>query len=222
MSLVQIPFKSVIKTGHCAKIMVAFFQIPQFENSPVYIHHLIVDRGLSKGLMITDLKIGRTSQLRTTGCLPAYYFEHHSECGLHLDPVLPGNQATIEVQNIADEDLLFGGTILADVEKPKGEKVVLGGFGLTKFNQAPSLKVHVQNMDNMMPVRIIIPSDVIQNLNIKVKLKETPVEIQIKGDVITLINAPVMRPGDWVSVELQQLKPQVDQNFTGVLVSKLL
>jgi hypothetical protein len=132
---------------------------------------LIIPREIAKDFLVTDIIIGKNSQLISVGCLPAMMFSseafHVPLCG--FDTVVVGTTMTISIVNQSEESRIFKATILGSKIKRDptlNRKTRFLGLGNTLVKPHWNASVNIQPQLDFQPQRLIVPSTIHDNFKI--------------------------------------------------------
>jgi hypothetical protein len=119
---------------------------------------LEVDPGVAPHLVVTDLRVGRNSQLAACGCVPASLFALCPPVDLRCDKIPGGQRFSLRVTSAGLEGVEFRGRLLATSSPdsvPRNTWVV--GFGYTKVEAGQTVEVVARPMVDVCLKRLHVP-----------------------------------------------------------------
>lgn len=151
-----------------------YFSTPA-ELGPFRPRRIVVPHDVSPHFLVTDVKVGRNSQLISTACVPASLFDETlPPTDLHLDLLPTDAFFTVSVTNTTPEDREFklrveGSHDPAKISPDGG--VTLIGFGHTIVEQDPRYKnrelvLRIQPQIAFTPRRLHVPEYVLRNFRL--------------------------------------------------------
>lgn len=132
---------------------------------------------MARHFLVTDIKIGKNSQLVSTGCLPASLFDESmskrinlEDIGLSIEHLVPNSTRDtfrISVTNASNNSQ----TITIDIygryigDRPHNIEFKYAlGLGSTLITHNGSANIHVQPQRNFIPSHLFVPSHVLDGI----------------------------------------------------------
>lgn len=216
------------------------------EKGPFQILNMVVDAEVARDFLVTDVKVGKNSQLVSTGAIHASYFAQRGEReDLMFNVLQRGGMMTIDVQNASEEPRTFAATLRGILEPkgegrwarpvrlPKGRYAV--GFGSTLVRSRTGAKVYVQPQVELAPDCLIVPPETLESFKIvdlRVVGKSVVCprlglgqEVGPRGEVDVDrpgefdFAASSTKVGDWVTVEVLN-ETDVDRFFRATVTGR--
>ena len=86
---------------------------------------LIIPSDLAEWFLVTDIKVGRESQLNSTACIPGMAFSETSfSIKLKGDIACPGQSITVSVTNQSGEARNFQGVLIGHIEPNQPSRTI--------------------------------------------------------------------------------------------------
>jgi hypothetical protein len=201
------------------------------EKGPFRILNMVVDERTGRDFYVTDIKVGRNSQLVSVGAIHASYFAQVGEREDLMFDVLPrGAEAQIDVQNASDEPRVFEAVLRGILDPsgglPGGRYAV--GFGSTLVRARTVAKIRVQPQVEFLPDLLVVPPETLESFKVvdlrvvgksvecprlglgQVAECRGPADDDLPG--VFSFSASRTRIGDWIAVEVAN-ETDVDRFF---------
>lgn len=131
---------------------------------PTWFH---IPENVARHLLITDIKVGRNSQLISTTCLPASIFSSNRTEKLHTETLLPNRMyITLSITNTSSEAVDFSGEVIGN-EPPNNREDELYVLGLGHILVKENLALSVQSQVPMSPALLYVPETIIEEVEIE-------------------------------------------------------
>ena len=206
-----------------------------FEEGPFEVKGIGIPEEIADAFLVTDIKVGKSSQLVSSPCLPASFFAR-SRPPLAFDLVPRGGALYLTVTNVWKGDMPFSFSARGKARKdekliPGASRRVLLGLGSTLVPAQGRATVRVQTQLPFKPDMLAVP----RNLEGFLKVEDLrvvgasvfddlePVKEEDGRAVATEWNFPSrrMRAGDWLVVEVKS-RSVSDWFFGGTVVGTIV
>jgi len=119
---------------------------------------LEVDPDVGPSLMVSDLRVGKNSQLASCKCLPASLFTLSPPVALRCDKIPPGLHFSVHLTCVGLDGVEFRGSLLAaDPATPVPGETMVVGFGYTEVGAGQTVEVVTHPMVNFRVERLHVP-----------------------------------------------------------------
>ncbi len=120
--------------------------------------------GDTDDVVVTDIKVGRNSQIYSTGVVPASFFTKFAhQLDLRFDPVGRSNVISISFQNVGSKSVVLKVLVVCG-QQPSPAPLVVLGLGLTKLTD--SLRLCIEPMMPIMPELLYVPGGLLEEIEI--------------------------------------------------------
>ena len=206
------------------------------EKGPFRITSIAVPELVSRDCLIADLKIGRNSQLISSGAIHAFAFDEKlPPQGMYCDIMMRGMVTTLSVCNLnADEPLDFQATLKGKlIDDAKGNlwhaspptRRTLLGLGAVHVTPGGKARITLQAQVVFKPDHLIMHplfSKKLQLTSLRVVGREAAVsQDDLRSTGLAFFDAPIMQIGDWLCIEVSNLI-DVSQLLCGAIGGTLI
>jgi len=199
------------------------------EKGPFLLRTVVVTEG-AEDFLVTDIKVGKNSQLVNCAAVPAAFFvETPRQEGLAYDVLQRGMKLTISVTNTCSEAREFKATLFGDLvfehammDLVRGDRFLMGlGHTIQRLGKAT---LNVRSQLPMTPVLFFVPlsvKDDVRVLDVRVAGESVASrELLSKGEATVSLTPKAMQCGDWLCVDIES-DYAVAKGFTGAVVGLL-
>jgi hypothetical protein len=204
------------------------------ENGPFRAHNMIMAEEDARHFFITDLKVGRNSQLVTNTAIHASFFAgQKAEDNLAFDALPRGMKMSVCVLNMTEEPKTFKAVLRGELydRDPQGryplmascpfDKIVMG-IGHTIVPAHGIATITVQPQVPCKPDRVVIPTYVLDAVRLRMVrvVGNDVLKSELKDGQADLIGVS-MKLGDWCCVDVENMTDQ-PKAFYGAIGGQLV
>jgi hypothetical protein len=182
------------------------------EKGPYRAQNMVVPDEVASGFFVTDIKVGRNSQLVSVGAVPADYF---ARCGatedLLFDSLSRGMTMYVCVTNMTAEAKKFSGHLRGELLPDRHDrscpyKRIILGLGHTIVAAHSLAKIAVQAQVVCKPDKVVIPRHLLDGFKVKA--------LRVAGfdagqgelrDGMASFAPKIMQIGDWLCIEVENM-----------------
>lgn len=193
------------------------------EKGPLRPYNIVLTEEVAKGFFVTDIKIGKNSQLITTGAVAAGYFAQRGDVeDLLLDKLPRGCYMAISVTNGRKKPAKFAGFLRGVLEGdqfpaqgiPQTRQVM--GLGSTIVPPDGRLTLRVQPQVPFKADCLVLPPEVSKVVHIEeVRAAGNKAELDYSNPTDLLFPPSDLKVADWLVIEVSN-KTDMEQAFYGV------
>lgn len=134
---------------------------------PIYPLGIVLHPTTARNVTITDVMIGKNSQLFSCESIPGSIFEQGKRpFNFHMDSVPPGLTFSLKVQNLSESPVWFRGSVVAQKTKPP-IRPYLVGFGRVRVGPDDSSLLVTTIQIPSRPVRLLIPDHLLGDFTVE-------------------------------------------------------
>ena len=189
------------------------------EKGPFRLQEVLIDPAVGRKFFITDLKVGKISQLISSSAVSASFFDETTSArqeNLTYNTLPRGSLITLSVTNLTADVAEFSANlrgILVEDEHPYESGRFFVGLGHTLISPKGTCNIAVQPQISFMPDMLVVPMEVFDGLRVRdVRSVGTSVvgvinaegyrSGRIDGSMVMDLAPSKMQIGDWLCVEV--------------------
>jgi hypothetical protein len=186
------------------------------EKGPFRIVNILVPEHISRDCVFTDIKVGKNSQLISSGAVHAFFFDEKlPPQDLACDIMMRGMVATLSVTNLRDDRSLefqatLKGKLVSDSHgnfhhsRSPTRRTMLG-LGVVPVEPHGTTKITLQTQVSFNPDSLFVHPNVLDGLQVtslRVIGMEMNVSMEQLREGVATFKAPTMQIADWLCIEV--------------------